>query len=100
MAVITPYQQLVYQHYKGDLYRVLEENAKFEEDGDPVVVYRRLDSDHPQVWVRRRTLFFGSVEHEGATVPRFRLVSPSELQSMVKAKLKEREVVGNDPRTK
>lgn len=79
---------MVYQHYKGDLYRVLDEDANMEEDGDTVVIYKRLDLDHPKVHVRRHSLFFGSVEHEGATVPRFRLVSPSELHSMVKAQLK------------
>jgi len=46
------------------------------------VVYRQLyastEFDHGSLWVRPLEMFFETVEHEGAEVPRFHFIRPSQ----------------------
>jgi hypothetical protein len=56
-----------FRHYKGGLYELVCE-AVLEADHTPVIVYRGEDG---RTWVRPRDLFFGTVEVDGAQVPRF-----------------------------
>ena len=65
----------IYQHYKGQKYLVLA-LAKHSETLEELVVYVSLyENPKSQVWVRPANMFFEEVEHEGRTVPRFKLVS-------------------------
>lgn len=61
-----------YRHYKGGEYRVLGV-ARHSESLEPMVLYRSLDSDGGD-WMRPFWMFFGTVEHEGKSVPRFELL--------------------------
>jgi hypothetical protein len=56
-----------YRHYKGGIYELVAE-AQLEADHTPVMVYRGQDG---AVWVRPRADFFGQVEVDGVSVPRF-----------------------------
>ena len=57
-----------YRHYKGGIYETLCE-AKLESDpGIIMVVYQAKDGI---IWTRPRDEFFGLVQHEGNTQPRF-----------------------------
>ena len=56
-----------YRHYKGGVYEVVCE-ATLEADLTAVVVYRGRDG---KTWVRPRDAFFGTVEVDGARMPRF-----------------------------
>jgi hypothetical protein len=58
-----------YRHYKGGEYEVLGA-ARHSESLEPLVVYRPLYDDSGW-WVRPHAMFFGTVEVEGRTVPRF-----------------------------
>jgi hypothetical protein len=58
-----------YRHYKGAEYEVLG-TARHSETLEPLVVYRPLYDDSGW-WVRPHAMFFGTVEVEGRTVPRF-----------------------------
>lgn len=64
----------VYQHFKGNQYRVLA-LARHSETLEEVVVYQALYGDRG-FWVRPAAMFLASVEHEGKIIPRFRFVSP------------------------
>jgi hypothetical protein len=56
-----------FRHYKGGVYEVVCE-ATLEADHTAVVVYRGEDG---KTWVRPRDAFYGSVEVDGARLPRF-----------------------------
>lgn len=58
-----------YRHYKGGEYEVLGV-ARHSETLEPLVVYRPLRGDAGW-WVRPHAMFFGTVELDGACVPRF-----------------------------
>ena len=58
-----------YRHYKGGEYEVLGA-ARHSESLEPLVVYRPLYDDSGW-WVRPHAMFFGTVEVDGRTVPRF-----------------------------
>ena len=58
-----------YRHYKGGEYEVLGA-ARHSETLEPLVVYRPLYDDSGW-WVRPHAMFFGTVEVEGRSVPRF-----------------------------
>lgn len=62
-----------YEHYKGHHYKVLA-IAKHSETLEDVVVYQALYGDN-QIWVRSKNMFLESVEVEGKTIPRFKLIS-------------------------
>ncbi|HAZ80299.1 MAG TPA: DUF1653 domain-containing protein [Porticoccaceae bacterium] len=65
----------VYQHYKGNLYQVIEV-ATHSETGESLVVYRTLYGDY-SMWVRPLDMFQESVDIDGKAVPRFRFVEPA-----------------------
>ncbi|HSV71075.1 MAG TPA: DUF1653 domain-containing protein [Methylibium sp.] len=58
-----------YRHYKGGEYEVLGV-ARHSETLEALVVYRPLYNDSG-LWVRPHAMFFGVVELDGRTVPRF-----------------------------
>ena len=61
-----------YQHYKGNVYKVVGV-GKIEATLEDVVVYQGLDHGSP-IWVRPLAEFEEEVEVEGMTVPRFKLL--------------------------
>ncbi len=63
-----------YQHFKGNLYKVIG-IAKHSETLELMVVYRALSTDH-NLWVRPYEMFKETVEHEGKKVPRFKYLHP------------------------
>jgi putative acetyltransferase len=58
-----------YRHYKGGEYEVLGA-ARHSETLEPLVVYRPL-YNATGWWVRPHAMFFGNVDIDGHTVPRF-----------------------------
>lgn len=58
-----------FRHYKGKDYLVLGV-ARHSESEEEVVVYRLLYGDF-SLWVRPRSMFLETVEHNGSRVPRF-----------------------------
>lgn len=63
-----------YRHYKGGEYEVLGA-ARHSETLEALVVYRPL-YNATGWWVRPHAMFFGSVEIDGRTVPRFARIGP------------------------
>lgn len=67
-----------YQHYKGNLYEVIA-TATHSETLEPMVVYKALydtpDFGYGAIWVRPLHMFEEMVNHQGNSVPRFKLVS-------------------------
>ena len=61
-----------YRHYKGKDYEVIDV-ARHSETEEEFVVYRTLYGDH-SLWIRPLAMFTGSVEVDGATLPRFRFI--------------------------
>lgn len=66
----------VYQHYKGNLYEVLN-IAQHSETSEWLVVYRQLYGDH-SVWVRPLEMFQETVDTGTGPQQRFRLVEEEE----------------------
>lgn len=65
----------LYQHYKGGLYVVISPstiNATNVRDDFDYVTYICVRDD--QTFIRTGAEFFGNVEHEGKTGPRFRVI--------------------------
>lgn len=58
-----------YRHHKGGEYRVLGA-VRHSETLEPLVLYRPLYGSSGD-WVRPHAMFFGTVEVNGQTVPRF-----------------------------
>jgi len=67
-----------YEHYKGKYYEVFGE-ARHSETLEEMVVYRALFHCETyglnHVWVRPKSMFCGTLEHNGKTVQRFTWVS-------------------------
>jgi len=63
-----------YRHYKGGEYEVLGA-ARHSETLEPLVVYRPLSRDSGW-WVRPHAMFFGEVEVDGRSIPRFAALPP------------------------
>lgn len=61
----------LYRHYRGGEYEVLGV-VRHSETLEPLVLYRPLRGD-AGTWVRPFGMFFETVVHAGATVPRFAL---------------------------
>ncbi len=61
-----------YRHFKGGEYQV-HGVATHSESGDQLVVYTPLYGEGG-LWVRPLAMFIETVEHEGATCPRFMFV--------------------------
>ncbi len=69
-AEIKPGQ--VYQHYKGNYYKIIV-LGKHSETGEELVAYQRQEDGH--VYFRPIELFFQDVEWEGRVISRFTLIS-------------------------
>lgn len=63
-----------YRHYKGREYTVLG-IARHSESGEELILYRQEYGDRG-LWVRPKLMFLESVEHGGASVPRFSYLGP------------------------
>lgn len=64
----------LYEHYKGNKYRVIGV-ARHTETLEEVVVYHSLYGDYG-LWVRPLTMFQEMVEVDGKKQPRFRFIGP------------------------
>lgn len=62
----------IYQHFKGNYYKVLYV-AKHSETLEEMVVYQALYGEHG-IWVRPRAMFEESVEVHGVLKKRFMLI--------------------------
>lgn len=62
----------LYEHYKGNRYKVLG-IAKHSETLEKMVVYQAQYGDHG-IWVRPKDMFFEDVENNGEIVPRFKRI--------------------------
>jgi len=65
-----------YQHYKGNLYELID-IVRHSETLEEMVLYKPLhkSKEFPnQLWVRPLKMFFGKIEHEGKKIPRFKFV--------------------------
>jgi len=74
---------MLYQHFKGGLYLVLDETAldatnhNVEPERD-YVIYRALTGESTgRVFIREQCEFHENVEHDGRTGPRFRVIADS-----------------------
>jgi hypothetical protein len=63
----------IYEHYKGNRYEVLGV-GRHTETLEELVVYRSLYGTY-DFWLRPLSFFLQTVEWEGKTVPRFKIVS-------------------------
>jgi hypothetical protein len=65
----------IYQHYKGDNYKVFAIGQHTETE-EKHVLYHKADKNlsEAQIWVRPINMFFEEVEYNGAVVKRFTLV--------------------------
>ena len=62
----------IYEHYKGPRYRVIDA-VRHTETEEVLVLYQPLYGEQG-LWVRPFDMFTESVELNGHTVPRFRLI--------------------------
>lgn len=62
----------IYEHYKGNRYKVIG-IAKHSETLEEMVVYQAMYGDYG-TWVRPKDMFFEDVLVNGEIVPRFRKV--------------------------
>jgi len=73
LTPLSPTPRGRYRHYKGGEYEVMGV-ARHSETLEPLVVYRPLYNDSGW-WVRPHSSFFGAIEIDGRTMPRFTLVA-------------------------
>ncbi len=69
----------IYEHYKGNLYEVLDTGIHTEAR-EPVVIYKALykgDFKEGQLWVRPLAMFQETVNVDGKEIPRFKYLRPS-----------------------
>ena len=66
----------IYQHFKGNRYQVVD-TARHSETGETFVVYRALYGDHV-LWLRPLEMFVQTIERDGKSVPRFKLVQADD----------------------
>ncbi len=65
----------IYQHYKGERYRIIGV-AKHSETLEDLVIYEALyDNKMSKLWARPVAMFLGEVEVDGQKVPRFKFIS-------------------------
>ncbi len=62
----------LYEHYKGNRYKVLG-IARHTETLEELVVYQALYGNY-EIWVRPLAMFVEMVELDGMYVPRFKLI--------------------------
>lgn len=61
-----------YEHYKGNRYEVIGV-GKHTETEEEMVVYKALYGEG-QIWIRPLEMFVGTLEKDGATIPRFTFI--------------------------
>lgn len=66
----------IYQHYKGNHYRVLG-TVTHSETEEHLVLYQPLYGEQ-KLWVRPLAMFTEQVDHAGGGVPRFKWVAEDE----------------------
>ncbi len=69
----------IYEHYKGNLYEVLDTGIHTEAR-EQVVIYKALykgDFKEGQLWVRPLAMFQEDVLIDGKKIPRFRYLRPA-----------------------
>ena len=62
----------IYQHYKGNMYQVLN-IAKHSENLEEMVVYKALYGTG-EVWVRSLSMFEEKIVKDGKTIERFKFL--------------------------
>lgn len=68
----TALQKGIYQHYKGNKYKVLS-TALHSETLEKIVVYQALHGDL-QIWVRPLEMFLEEIEIDGVKRKRFEFI--------------------------
>lgn len=71
-------------HFKGGLYKMVG-IAYDSETLEEMVVYQALYGDK-KIWVRPKSMFFGSVLRDGVEKERFREISEKELLCLLQQK--------------
>lgn len=66
----------IYEHYKGNRYKVID-IARHSETDELLVLYRLMYGDE-SLWVRPFPMFFEKVTVDGESVPRFRYVGDED----------------------
>lgn len=67
----TPIAKGTYRHFKGMMYRVLDE-VRHSETLETYVLYETLyENKLGKLWIRPLSMFTEIVEHNGQRVPRF-----------------------------
>ena len=71
----------IYQHYKGNVYQVVDV-VRDSETVEEMVLYKPLYKSEQfknQMWVRPLKMFMETIEIEGKDIPRFKLIkNPSK----------------------
>jgi len=65
----------IYEHYKGNRYKVID-IARHSETDELLVLYRPMYGDE-NLWVRPFGMFFEKVEIDGFLRPRFKFIEDS-----------------------
>ena len=66
----------IYEHYKGNRYKVID-TAKHSETDELLVLYRPMYGDG-NLWVRPFEMFFEKVTVNGALIPRFKYIGDTD----------------------
>lgn len=61
----------IVRHYKGGIYRIINEDARHSETLEVGVVYEHLWPNPHGFWFRPKDLFWGNIEPEKGGGPRF-----------------------------
>jgi hypothetical protein len=64
----------IYQHYKGNLYQLLD-RCRHSETLEELVLYKALYGDFG-LWVRPSSMFFENIILDGKSIPRFKFLKP------------------------
>lgn len=69
------YPNSIYEHYKGQRYRVITIATYSEDISEKFVIYEALYPNKvSQIWARPLSMFLETIESEGKSVPRFKFV--------------------------
>lgn len=69
------YPNSIYEHYKGERYRVIAVATFSEDITQRLVIYEALYNNKvSQVWARPEAMFLEMIELQGKAIPRFKLV--------------------------
>jgi hypothetical protein len=67
----------IVRHYKGGIYRIIDEDARHSETLEEGVVYEHLWPNPHGFWFRPKSLFWRTIEPEKGGGSRFTLVKES-----------------------